>query len=245
MQALQWALDFPEALDHALVVGAYDSFSAMGIALNAVAREAIRNGGPEPTSGIALARKIAMLTYKSDALLTQRFGRRLDRKGGNPYENPNDRFDVEGYLDYQGAIFADRMDDQTYQTITRSMDLFDTLDHPLPSHLPKLTFVGISSDWLYLPQYIRAAAERFTRAGADSIYLELESEHGHDAFLAEPDALVKLIATRIHRNLPNPNERRVIPFARARDISASVQTSTVHSRAFPKRKAHSEEQAAP
>ncbi|MGH7707355.1 MAG: homoserine O-acetyltransferase family protein [Vulcanimicrobiaceae bacterium] len=197
MQALEWALRFPTACDHAIVVGAYDYLSALGIALNAVAREAIRNGGPTPQAGIELARKIAMLTYKSDALLAERFGRNADRRGGDPYANHDDRFDVEGYLDYQGRIFSTRMDDASYLTITRAMDLFDTLDRPLPAQLPALTFVGISSDWLFLPQYVRAAADRFAAAGSDSIYLEMRSDHGHDAFLAETAALADLIAPRI------------------------------------------------
>jgi homoserine O-acetyltransferase len=196
MQALEWALSAPRHVEHAIVVGAYDSFSAMGIALNAVAREAIRNGGPTATSGIELARKIAMLTYKSDALFSHRFGRRYDRNGGDPTRNPDDRFDVEGYLNYQGSIFAERMDDHTYLTLTRAMDLFDTRDRRLERPAPALTFVGISSDWLFRPEDVRRAAERFASEGADSVYLELESDHGHDAFLAEPEELSKLLASR-------------------------------------------------
>jgi homoserine O-acetyltransferase len=196
MQALEWALSAPRHVEHAIVVGAYDSFSAMGIALNAVAREAIRNGGPTATSGIELARKIAMLTYKSEGLFSHRFGRRFDRKGGDPTRNPDDRFDVEGYLDYQGSIFAERMDDHTYLTLTRAMDLFDTRERRLERPGPALTFVGISSDWLFRPDDVRRAAERFANDGADSVYLELHSDHGHDAFLAEPEELERLLATR-------------------------------------------------
>src|SRR5204863_7215736 len=108
MQALTWALRSPRAVEHALVIGAYDHFSSMGIALNYVARESIRQC-TNPQVGIQLARKIAMLTYKSDELLSKRFARNIDRNGGNPYENLDERFDVEGYLDYQGSIFAARM----------------------------------------------------------------------------------------------------------------------------------------
>ncbi len=196
MQALEWALSAPRQVESAIVVGAYDSFSAMGIALNAVAREAIRNGGPTPTAGIELARKIAMLTYKSEALFSHRFGRRFDRKGGDPARNHADRFDIEGYLNYQGSIFAARMDDHTYLTLTRAMDLFDTRERKLDRALPALTFVGISSDWLFRPDDVRRAAERFAEHGADSVYLELESHHGHDAFLAESEQLAELLAPR-------------------------------------------------
>ena len=93
------------------------------------------------------------------------------------------RFDVEGYLDYQGALFSARMDPQSYLVLTRAMDLFDTRDRVLAAPAPAMTFVGISSDWLFLPADVRAAAERFAREGADSVYLELQSNHGHDAFL--------------------------------------------------------------
>jgi homoserine O-acetyltransferase len=175
----------------------------MGIALNAVAREAIRNdpnfaggdyyGRDAPARGLELARKIAMLTYKSDALFAQRFGRRPDRGGGDPYANAADRFDVEGYLDYQGAIFSRRMDANAYLALTRAMDLFDLRDRPLDARRPAVAFVGITSDWLFPPASVRASARRFAQAGVRSSYLELASDHGHDAFLAEPDALAALL----------------------------------------------------
>lgn len=196
MQALAWALEAPAHVDRAIVIGAYDHFAAMGIALNAVAREAIRIART-PAEGIALARKIAMLTYKSEALLAERFARRPDRNGGDPATEPNGRYDVEGYLDYQGAIFAARMDPQAYLTLTRAMDLFDSRDRRLSVPHPQLSFVGISSDWLFLPRYVREAARRFAREGADSTYAELISDHGHDAFLAEPDRLQALLAPRL------------------------------------------------
>ncbi len=173
MQALQWALDAPERVDHAIVVGAHDHQSAMGIAFNAVQREAIALNSAR---GLGLARKIAMLTYKSEELLNVRHGRRPDR-------NDPSRFDIEGYLDLQAQRFIDRFDAATYVACTHLMDSFD-VRHRAGESTPELTFVGISSDWLYRPQDIRAAAERF-----NARYLEIESDHGHDAFLAEPKKL--------------------------------------------------------
>ena len=196
MQALSWALEAPAHVDRALVIAAYDHFAAMGIALNAVAREAIRIART-PAEGIALARKIAMLTYKSEALFAERYARKVDRKGGDPTRNASDRYDVEGYLDYQGAIFSARMEPLAYLVLTRAMDLYDTRDLTLAVPHPAFSFVGITSDWLFLPAYVRAAAERFARAGADSAYLEFSSNHGHDAFLAEPDKLYALLAPRL------------------------------------------------
>lgn len=178
MQALQWALDAPQRVGHAIVIGASDHHTAMGIALNAVQREAI---ALDPVRGVALARKIAMLTYKSDDLLRERHDRRRDRKG-------RDRFDVEGYLDHQGEKFVDRMDGPTYMLLTHAMDSFDVRDRTAPAGVD-LTFVGISSDWLFRPQEIRAAAKRL-----NARYLELESNHGHDAFLADGAKLHALLA---------------------------------------------------
>ena len=196
MQALEWAFQAPGDVARTLVIGAYDHFSAMGIALNAVAREAIRIA-KTPQAGVELARKIAMLTYKSEALFAERHGRKFDRKGGDPTRNADDRFDVEGYLDYQGSLFSPRMDPDAYRIVTRAMDLFETRDRTLGKPYPQLTFVGISSDWLFLPEYVRASAERFAKLGADSVYLELESNHGHDAFLADPGHLRALVAPRL------------------------------------------------
>jgi homoserine O-acetyltransferase len=196
MQSLEWTLQAPSYVDRALIIGAYDWFSAFGIALNAVAREAIATGST-PQAGIELARKIAMLTYKSAGLLDERHGRKFDRRGGDPTKRASDKFDVEGYLDYQGKLFSARMDPQAYLTVTRAMDLFDTRDRVLSDPHPAYTFVGISSDWLFLPAYVRAAAERFAAAGADSVYIEFVSNHGHDAFLAEPERLRTLVGPRL------------------------------------------------
>jgi homoserine O-acetyltransferase len=207
MQAIAWALEAPAHVDRAIVIGAYDHFAAMGIALNAVAREAIRIART-PEEGIALARKIAMLTYKSEPLLAERYARNPDRSGGDPMRVVGDRFDVEGYLDHQGAIFAKRMDPLAYLTLTRAMDTFDVRERKLDVNRPQFTFVGISSDWLFLPDYVRETAERFARDGADSAYFELHSDHGHDAFLAEPGALQNLLADRL-RSLRSGNPARL------------------------------------
>jgi homoserine O-acetyltransferase/O-succinyltransferase len=180
MQALQWALDAPGRIGRAIVIGAHDHHSAMGIALNAVQREAI---ALDTERGLALARKIAMLTYKSDELLRERHDRRPDR------HDPM-RYDVEGYLDHQGAKFTGRMDGATYTLLTHAMDSFDVRDREAPPHVD-LTFVGISSDWLFRPEDIRKTARRL-----NARYVELVSAHGHDAFLAETHALTEVMASQ-------------------------------------------------
>jgi homoserine O-acetyltransferase len=183
-RALQWALDEPQRVGHAIVVGAHDHHSALGIALNALQRDAIEL---DPAGGLRLARKIAMLTYKSDDLLRRRHDRRADRHG-------KPCFDVEGYLEHQADVFADRMNPTSYATLTHVMDSFDVRDAALaPEGAPALTFVGITSDWLFRANDVRAAARRFALRGFSSRYLQLASDHGHDAFLAEPHALRALL----------------------------------------------------
>jgi len=195
MQALQWALDYPERVERAVMVGSHDHQSPMGIALNAIQREAI---GIDPTRGLRIARKIAMLSYKSDALFKHRHDRRADRKG-------RFRYDVEGYLEHQADVFQARMDPRSYVALTEAMDSFDVRSYDCHREVsndpersrgakPSLLFVGISSDWLFLPQDIRAAAQRFAVLGYSSEYAEIESDHGHDAFLAEPEVFASILA---------------------------------------------------
>jgi homoserine O-acetyltransferase len=207
MQALTWAVDFGSMVDHAIIVGAYDTFSAMGIGLNAVARQAIYDDpgfldgdyppDSQPTRGVRLARMIAMLTYKSDVLLEGRFSNRLDRAGGNPARVRSDRFDVEGYLAYQGDIFAKRMDANSYLALTRAMDLFDVRDRTPADRTTRMTFAGIAHDWLFPPHYVQRAADRYAALGYDARYFLLPTEHGHDAFLAETEALAAMISPEL------------------------------------------------
>jgi homoserine O-acetyltransferase len=188
---------------HAVAVGAYDHFSALGIAYNRIALEAIRldpnfrggdfYDGEPPLAGLRLARKIAMITYKSDELFTQRYERRPNRKGEDPFHSLAERFDIEGYLDEQGDRLTARFDANTYIALSRAMDLFETRDCTNLDNRPKLTFVGISSDILFMPQYVRAAANRWRERGFACDYLDLVSDHGHDAFLAESDQLADLV----------------------------------------------------
>jgi homoserine O-acetyltransferase len=200
-QALSWARRYPEAVGHAIVIGAHDHLRAQAIAQNGLAREAIRldpafaDGWYEqqPAAGLRLARAIATLTYKSEDLFERRFANRPDRGGGDPSQRLGDRFDVEGYLAYQGVRFAARMDANTYLILTRAMDLFDLREAAAPAGPSRLTFVGISGDQLFFPDHIRATAERWRAAGWTATFRLLASDHGHDAFLAEGDRLSALL----------------------------------------------------
>lgn len=189
MQALQWALAAPERIGHAIIVGAHDHHSAMGVALNAIQRECL---ALDKVRGLRTARKLAMLTYKSEALFANRHDRRPDR-------NDPSRFDIEGYLEHQADRFAGRMDGTTYETLTHAMDSFDVRDAwPRGVVSPKIAFVGITSDWLFRAQDVVDAAARLASRGFDASYLELRSDHGHDAFLAESDRLRELLEPVIY-----------------------------------------------
>ncbi|HEY0795349.1 MAG TPA: homoserine O-acetyltransferase [Acidisarcina sp.] len=219
MQALEWSILFPERVERVVSIGVAP-LSAMGLGLNHLQRQAIQldpawNGGdyaPDspPRRGLALARALAVSTYKSAELFEERFARKPDRCGEDPWagELPTGevaglnggRFDVAGYLDHQGDKFNQRFDANSYLAITRTMDTFDPV-RGYPSraaayrHIQAaVTLVGISSDWLFSPADIRAMADQMKAAGVRCEYRELQSSHGHDAFLAEPDALLALLA---------------------------------------------------
>ncbi len=171
------------------IVGAHDHHSAFG---DRAQRAATRGDRVGSVGGLRLARKIAMLTYKSDDLLRRRHDRRSDRNG-------KARFDVEGYLEHHADRLCERMDPASYVALTHVMDSFDVRDAALAAKdAPALTFVGITSDWLFRANDVRAAARRFALRGYSSRYLGLASDHGHDAFLAEPHALRALLEPVVH-----------------------------------------------
>ncbi len=204
-QALSWARRHGAAVGHAIVVAAHDHLRAQAIAENGIAREAIRldpkfNDGwydEQPIEGLKLARAIATLTYKSEELFERRYANRPDRAGGNPKTALDDRFDVDGYLAYQGVRFAARMDANTYRILTRAMDLFDLRGAEGGPERTRLTFVGVTGDQLFYADHISAVSERWSAAGWDAAFRLMHSTHGHDAFLAETRELGTLLADRI------------------------------------------------
>ncbi len=216
MQALEWAVLFPERVERAVIIGVAP-LGAMGLALNHLQRAAIQRdpgwmGGnylPQrpPRQGLALARQIAMLSYKSAGLFEERFGRNPNRTGEDPWGLDEygggligGRFDIAGYLDNQGQRFVDRFDANAYLAILRTMDTWDPLrgcgssDEAFSRIRARLTFVGISSDWLFPPESVREFAETIRAAGVHAEYREMTSDHGHDAFLAEQAELLRLLS---------------------------------------------------
>ncbi len=214
MQVLEWVINYPDRIRRAVAMGAAP-LNAMGLALNHMQRQSIQldpawNGGcysPEnpPRSGISLARQIAMISYKTQELFDIRFGRKPNRNGEDPYCSGEGnclvggRFDIGGYLDYQGELFHKRFDANCYLSILRTMDTFDpTRGYNSPREAysrirAELLLVGLSTDWLIPPGDVMALAEEITAAGAPCEYREMISHHGHDGFLAEMDTLVSVI----------------------------------------------------
>lgn len=201
MQVLQWAIDYPDKLHHALVIAAAPKLSAQNIAFNAVARHAIMSD-PDfnegrflekntlPKQGLAQARMLGHLTYLSDDMMGTKFGREL-REDKLQY-NYNVEFQVESYLHYQGEKFATKQnfDANTYLLMTKALDYFDPaaeFDHDLSKALAHATaqflVVSFTSDWRFSPERSHEIVKALLDNDANVSYAEVESEHGHDAFL--------------------------------------------------------------
>jgi homoserine O-acetyltransferase len=202
MQALQWAVAYPDAVASAIPIAGTARHSPQQIAFNEVGRQAIMAdpdwndgnyyGKHAPARGLAVARMVGHITYMSDESMREKFGRRL---------KDQNQFEVESYLRYRGSQFVDRFDANSYLYITRAMDYFDLTNgrHSLSSafeNVKKTRFLVVSftSDWLY-PSYQSLEVVRALRGrNCDVAYCELPSSYGHDAFLvnvAEQTELVR------------------------------------------------------
>ncbi len=204
-QALEWAITYPELVQKVAVVAATDALTAQAVAFSEVQRQAImadprwRGGdyppGEGPDAGLAIARMLAMITYQSEEAMELRFGRRPARSPSilSPSRSGDlgGRFDVENYLYYQGEALVRRFDANSYLYISRAMDLYDasegypSLEAALRRLRSRALFIGIRSDFLFPPARVRRLAEQVRALGGDAIYAELDSPHGHDAFLKE------------------------------------------------------------
>ena len=199
MQVLQWAIDYPDKLRHALVIAAAPRLSAQNIGFNEVARQAILSD-PEfhgghyyehnvvPRRGLMLARMLGHITYLSDDAMRAQFGR--DLQTGRLSYDFDVQFQVESYLRYQGSTFVDRFDANTYLLMTKALDYFDPaadfeggLAEALSQTEAKFLVVSFTSDWRFAPARSTEIVKALTDAQRQVSYAEVESSEGHDAFL--------------------------------------------------------------
>jgi homoserine O-acetyltransferase/O-succinyltransferase len=209
MQALEWAVSYPDRVVAAIPIASTTRHSAQQIAFNEVGRQAIMAdpdwsngnyyGKQPPARGLAVARMVGHITYMSDDSMREKFGRRLREKEDFSFGFDVD-FEVESYLRYRGSQFVNRFDANSYLYITKAMDYFD-LSYKQPSLAAALgpvesrfLVISFSSDWLY-PSYQSQEMVRALRSrNCDVAYVELESNYGHDSFLvdvAEQSELVR------------------------------------------------------
>jgi homoserine O-acetyltransferase len=201
MQALQWAMSYPDRIANAIVVAATPKLTAQNIAFNEVARRAITTDpdfhggdfyehGVKPKRGLRLARMIGHITYLSDDAMMEKFGRAL-RSGAIGYHFDID-FEVESYLRHQSDKFAEYFDANTYLLITRALDYFDPahdfegdLSAALAHAKARFLVVSFTSDWRFSPARSREIVKALVDNRRDLSYAEIEAPHGHDAFLLE------------------------------------------------------------
>jgi len=204
-QVLEWAIAHPELVENVIVVAATAALTAQAIAFSEVGRQAIlsdprwQNGdylpGQGPDAGLSIARMLAMITYQSEEGMELRFARQPARKQNvtapSGFTDLSERFDVEGYLYYQGQSLVKRFDANSYLYISRAMDLYDvsegypSIEDALSRLRSKALFIGIRSDFLFPAARVRWLADQARATGSNAIYAELDSPHGHDAFLKE------------------------------------------------------------
>ena len=220
MQALQWTIDFPERVRHALVIASAPKLSTQNIAFNDVARQAILTD-PDfheghyasrqtlPRRGLKIARMMGHITYLAEDGLGKKFGRQM--RNGNYQYGYGIEFEVESYLRYQGDKFADRFDANTYLLMTKALDYFDPaadFGHNLHTALlgvqAKFFVASFSSDWRFAPERSHELVKALISAEKDVQYIEIESSHGHDAFLMEDEPYLKAVKAyidNIHKEL--------------------------------------------
>ena len=215
MQALQWAVTYPDRVALAIPVAATARSSAQSIAFNEVGRQAIQAdpdwmdgdyyGKTTPRRGLALARMVAHITFLSDAAMHRKFGRRLQDRAEVGFDFVTD-FAVESYLRYQGDSFVKRFDANSYLYLTKAMDYFDlSLDRPLREAFAgvsaRFLVVSFSSDWAYPSYQSREIVTALRQNDVHVVYSELPTDAGHDAFLLESDALGRLLANFLEHGL--------------------------------------------
>ncbi len=228
MQALSWTLQYPARVRHAVVVASAPNLTAENIAFNEVARRAIVTD-PDfhdghfyqhdviPKRGLRIARMVGHITYLSDDVMNEKFGRDLrsavvDAQGQTTdageyrYSTQEVEFQIESYLRYQGDKFSEYFDANTYLLITRALDYFDParqhqgdLSAALAKTQAKFLLVSFSTDWRFSPARSREMVKALLDNHREVSYAEIDAPHGHDAFLLDDPRYLALVRSYFER----------------------------------------------
>lgn len=217
MQALSWAIQYPDRMRHAVVIASAPNLNAENIAFNEVARRAIVTdpdffGGhfydhdTVPKRGLRIARMIGHITYLSDDVMNTRFGRELRDAVAYKYTTQDVEFQIESYLRHQGDKFSEYFDANTYLLITRALDYFDParayggqLARALEVCRARFLLASFTTDWRFAPARSREIVRALLDNRLDVTYAEIDAPHGHDAFLLEDARYLALVRAYFER----------------------------------------------
>ena len=233
MQTLSWTLQYPDRVRHAVVIASAPNLNAENIAFNEVARRAIitdpdfhdghyLRAGTLPRRGLRIARMIGHITYLSDDVMNEKFGRALKpladaARTDDPeavgrlayqYSTQAIEFQIESYLRYQGDKFSEYFDANTYLLITRALDYFDParrygrcLSQALARASAKFLLISFTTDWRFSPARSRELVKALLENRRDVSYAEIDAPHGHDAFLLEDPRYLAAVRTYFERTI--------------------------------------------
>ena len=217
MQALSWTLQYPQRVRNAVVVASAPNLNAENIAFNEVARRAIVTDpdfygghfyehGVVPKRGLRIARMIGHITYLSDDVMNEKFGRQLRDGIDLRYTTQDVEFQIESYLRYQGDKFSEYFDANTYLLITRALDYFDparsyegNLTKALARAQAKFLLVSFTTDWRFSPKRSREMVKALLDNRCQVSYAEIDAPHGHDAFLLEDARYLGVVRSYFER----------------------------------------------
>lgn len=209
MQALEWAVNYPDMVGACIVIASTSKLSAQSIAFNAIGRNAIlsdpnfNNGNyyqteNQPERGLAIARMVGHVTYLCEDAMQNKFARRFQDKD-KPDFDFNIDFQVESYLEHQGQTFVERFDANSYLYITKAVDLYDTaqkhgsLESAFKNTKAKFLLMSFTTDWLFPTSQSKEIVDALVKAGKDVSFCEIKSPCGHDAFLLEFETQTKIV----------------------------------------------------
>ena len=212
MQALEWAVRYPDQVDNIIPIASTHALQPQGVAWNAIARSAItadpdwqsghyHGTGRAPTAGMGVARMVGHVTYLSAVSINDKFGRRLQDAQDIRYRLTEPEFEVESYLRHQADAFVKRFDANTYLYTSRALSYFDLarqygegrLADAVKRVSARTLLIAFSSDWLYPPSGSGELADSLRNAGKDVTFQVIDAPYGHDCFLLEEARQTPLI----------------------------------------------------